>query len=677
MPALVDRDRDDRQPAGSTIARGTRRPNGSSTANRRAPPAASARAMQAEALREPRRHDDVRGLRGRPADPVEVAGERRSAAPARRARRGSRAGRPAPSASARRIDRSQAARGNSVDVGPAGPEVELPGRGELRGPRGRTGVASRPGGHPRRAARPALEVALGDELLVRLDDDAPRHAELGRERARRGQGPSRPPAARRGSPARSPPRAAGGAARRRRGPAPRAAPGPNWSSILPSNWTLAEDHSASGCIPIDGTAATSTREDPSMDALLILSSPSPSSPSWAPSPRLRRGHPRRLRRHGPADVRGPTSTSPGGPRAPPGLGRPRGGRSRTSPPAPGPCSSGRGTGEGLLATVRDPLPPRIHPVYVGRRRGPPAHRRPRGSAKAARPAADGRSPSTPTRTPPRRTSSSSAARATRGRRTRRSAPPPSRCGHSSDRRGRSLVRPCRRARHCSASDPADDWPPGLPRLARVLAARPSRSRACPSSPNTTTWRAACPARSRSNASSRSSSGSRRSISRSIGSLPARYALGVPREVDRRDRRPVVGAEDPARPVDERERPRTTPVRRTGSAPTSTAVPPGGRQPTACADRRRAARSPRTRSPARRRRPPRWIAATVPRRVAPDPRAPCASPRARRRELELGRVDVDRDDPPRAREHGTHHARQPDAAEADDRHASRRRAPPRS
>ena len=40
--------------------------------------------------------------------------------------------------------------------------------------------------------------------------------------------------------------------------------------------------------------------------------------------------------------------------------------------------------------------------------------------------------------------------------------------------------------------------------------------------NTTTWRAATPARRRSNASSRSASGSRRSMSRSTGSLPSRY-----------------------------------------------------------------------------------------------------------------------------------------------------------
>ena len=82
----------------------------------------------------------------------------------------------------RLIDRSQAAWRERRDVGPAIAEVDA-GAGLLR-PGGRLGRRRRGLGDLRRAAR-AGEVALGDELLVGLDDDAARETLGGGECARR------------------------------------------------------------------------------------------------------------------------------------------------------------------------------------------------------------------------------------------------------------------------------------------------------------------------------------------------------------------------------------------------------------------------------------------------------------------------------------------------------------
>ena len=75
-----------------------------------------------------------------------------------------------------------------VEVGAAGPEIDLH-RGDVGARRARTG-RDRGARDGCRAARTRVEVALRDQLVIRLDDDAARHAELRRERTRRGE--SRP-----------------------------------------------------------------------------------------------------------------------------------------------------------------------------------------------------------------------------------------------------------------------------------------------------------------------------------------------------------------------------------------------------------------------------------------------------------------------------------------------------
>ena len=181
------------------------------------------------------------------------------------------------------------------------------------------------------------------------------------------------------------------------------------------------------------------------------------------------------------------------------------------------CSRGARIDEGLLATVRGDALPRINPVYVGFVEGHLLTVALAGSAKLARPPR-GR----PLRAP--RPPGPGARRdelLVRGRavevdgRAPRRAPPP---------RGRSRSRT---RTSCSTSGSSRSL---LGERPDADAGRRSTAPGAPTAPqpeaassNTTTWRAACPARSRSKASSRSSSGSRRSISRSIGSRPARNA----------------------------------------------------------------------------------------------------------------------------------------------------------
>ena len=290
------------------------------------------------------------------------------------------------------------------------------------------------------------------------------------------------------------------------------------------------------------------------------------------------------------------------------------------------------------------------------RRGPPADRRPRRVRQGRDLGADGRYALHAHQDPAAPTSSSSvdarrsstASSATRRRRVARSGSTTASCSTSRIEQVLLGERP-----------DADAWPPRLPRQpgAALHASEAASS-------NTTTWRAACPARSRSKASSRSASGRRRSISRSIGSLPCEEPLGVAREVDRRDRGPVVRAEDPAPAVHEREALERHASRRTAC---SRRAPPSRRAAAhaiAWADRRgqpdRLEHEVRP-AVARRLR----IAATVARRVGRVREDRVRSRPSSPGERELGRVRVHRDDPPRAREHRAHHARQPDAAEPDD------------
>ena len=152
--------------------------------------------------------------------------------------------------------------------------------------------------------------------------------------------------------------------------------------------------------------------------------------------------------------------------------------------------------------------------------------------------------------------------------------------------------------------------------------------------------------------------------RSIGSRPCEEPLRVAREVERGDRRPVVGPDDPAAAVDEREALEPDGLARTGVMPTSTAVPPGGSAAIACSIVTGSPIASNTKSG-----PPSPAASRIPSTVAAgfgrvglDPvRRP-----ERAREVDLRPARVHRDDPARAREHGAHDARQADAAEADDR-----------
>jgi hypothetical protein len=69
-----------------------------------------------------------------------------------------------------------------VKIRTAGSEVDLDGGCRVaRGSRIRRDGSV---GDGRRATRASVKVPLGDQLVIRLDDDAPRDAELGRQRAR-------------------------------------------------------------------------------------------------------------------------------------------------------------------------------------------------------------------------------------------------------------------------------------------------------------------------------------------------------------------------------------------------------------------------------------------------------------------------------------------------------------
>ena len=180
---------------------------------------------------------------------------------------------------------------------------------------------------------------------------------------------------------------------------------------------------------------------------------------------------------------------------------------------------------------------------------------------------------------------------------------------------------------------------------------------------TTTWRSPSPARSRSKAPSRSSRPIRRSIRRSTGQPAGEMERGVAREVDRRVGEPVVRAEDPPAAVDERvdreRRPRLErrhpdedrgPAERQASIASSTVA---GRP--IASNTKSGPPSVRSRS-----------ASIVAARSSVGEQAVGRAERPRH--VELGRDPVDRHDPRGAGQHGAHHARQPDAAEPDDRDA---------
>ena len=140
---------------------------------------------QREPLGEPRADHDVGRIRAGATRTVEVCGERdaqlRDAVAVEVGE---------PLAGGVREHATEAAQPGGPrelgDVRAAGAEVELDGRGleDRAVDLGDRCVA----GDARRAARRAGEVALGGQLRVGLDDDAARHAQLGGERAGRGEG---------------------------------------------------------------------------------------------------------------------------------------------------------------------------------------------------------------------------------------------------------------------------------------------------------------------------------------------------------------------------------------------------------------------------------------------------------------------------------------------------------
>ena len=168
--------------------------NGSSSANRRAPRAASVAASSPSAWANPDATTTSAGSatvpRTRLRYPASAIAQLRHpvAAEVGEAVRGRRLEGPA--------ERPDPGRPRELGhVGPSGPEVE--GRG-LRLEVARLAVGeTQPVGHPRRAAPAADEVALGDELLVRLDDHAretPSWAASSRDDGT-AQPPSEPPVA--------------------------------------------------------------------------------------------------------------------------------------------------------------------------------------------------------------------------------------------------------------------------------------------------------------------------------------------------------------------------------------------------------------------------------------------------------------------------------------------------
>ena len=373
------------RPARATISRYSGA-NGSSTANRRAPPAASADASSPRPCANPEQTTTSAGSAAVPRTRLRYAASatRSSGTPwpaevgqpraRRRLERPAQRPQPGP---ARELGRRRAGRAGSRTR-------TTPARGP--GPRARR---REPGGHPRRAARPAHEVALGDELLVRLDDHAPRDARAA-PRARATTAPPPPPRAApyadRVPQPRS--RAAGGAAPATCGPRGSSSSG----AELVLELAIELDLTRGPLVGEDASNDTTARRDrrPEMDALLILfaiiadrwpcsaSSPSTFGVGHARRLRPRRHVPRADRRAGGSRDRprpGPTSRPP----------------SPTSPPGAGRSSSARGRGVG--APRHGPgRPPAADPPDVrGDRRGPPAHRRARRAPpRRATSPADGR-----------------------------------------------------------------------------------------------------------------------------------------------------------------------------------------------------------------------------------------------------------------------------------------------
>ena len=180
-PLVIDRDRNDLEP------RCAGRPDGVALARvlHRDPTAAHGPddlRDQPKRLGEAVADDDPFGVGGRAADPVQVRRERLAQLP----------GSPVvevAQAIARRL-REDPAQGAEPDlarelrhVGPSVDEVDPWRRRGTRNDR-HAGRLGHPRADSRRAARPAGQVALGDELFVRLHDDAPRHAELLGQQAR-------------------------------------------------------------------------------------------------------------------------------------------------------------------------------------------------------------------------------------------------------------------------------------------------------------------------------------------------------------------------------------------------------------------------------------------------------------------------------------------------------------
>ena len=230
-PVASDRDADDVQAGRARRRRASSSADGSSTASRRAAGAASTCEQQRDALGVAVADHDVSG-RPRAADPVEVVGERR-------AQLGHAAAVEVAEALVRRLGEHPADRAQ-----PGGPR-ELArrrrGRSRSRPPAGRAAgpAAARRGAavadavpRPGCSRRPAGQVALGDELLVGLDDDAAGDAQIGGEGAGRRQRRASRQRARTGSAPGSPPRSAGAAGRAVRSEVDQQVrTGTNWSSI--------------------------------------------------------------------------------------------------------------------------------------------------------------------------------------------------------------------------------------------------------------------------------------------------------------------------------------------------------------------------------------------------------------------------------------------------------------
>ena len=139
---------------------------------------------EAERLREPGGHDDVGRVGARAAHAIEVGGQGR---PELRDAAALEVAQPVVRRLRERVaDGAKPDRaGELADVGTARAEVEGErSRGDRGHVRGREATAGGDSGGTSRAAR---EIPLGDELLVGLDDDAARRAELFGEGSRRRQ----------------------------------------------------------------------------------------------------------------------------------------------------------------------------------------------------------------------------------------------------------------------------------------------------------------------------------------------------------------------------------------------------------------------------------------------------------------------------------------------------------